>query len=118
MSRLRLAPEALQAPALVLLSALGLGATGALAMLSFDRSTREAIGLVHRLQLWTLLGGWAMYALTRSVVYDRYLLPWIVLLPIVWVWSLPRRAQVIQAVGLVAIQAWYVYRLLIREPSW
>ena len=58
-----------------------------------------------------LLGA-AMYALTRAAVYDRYLLPWAALMPIVWLIALPRGAVVAQAIGLLGFGAWLTHQWL------
>ncbi|MHC4220671.1 MAG: hypothetical protein ACYSU7_19715 [Planctomycetota bacterium] len=46
-----------------------------------------------------------MYTLTRAMVFDRYLLPWAVLFPIMWVAALPRPLLVVQTLILAAIFA-------------
>jgi hypothetical protein len=87
------------------LSTTGLAALGALAALAWEKAARDARGLVLRLQLWMLASGVGLYALTRAAVFDRYLLPWAVLLPIVWLLSLPRGILAVQMAVLVAIVA-------------
>jgi len=105
---------ALQAVLLGALAVTGAAALGALGSIGWARSPRDRLGVVHRLQFWTLVTGCGLYVLTDSVVYDRYLLAWAVLMPIVWVASLPRRALGAQGLLLLAIASWSVWRFLIR----
>ncbi len=102
----------LQAVLLGALAVIGAAALGAMASIGWARSTQDRIGVVHRLQFWTLVTGCSLYVLTNSVVYDRYLLAWAVLMPIVWVVSLPRRAMVAQGLLLLVIASWSVWRFL------
>ena len=107
------APEWLAQRAL-LAAACGLGfaALAALATCAVRAPAREPRGMILRLQAWTLVLGAAMYALTRAAVYDRYLLAWAALMPIVWLVALPRGAAAAQAAGLLGIAAWLTYRWL------
>jgi hypothetical protein len=54
-----------------------------------------------------------MYALTRAMVFDRYLLPWAVLLPIAWTAALPRKLLFAQALILAVIFGWHAFNLLL-----
>lgn len=101
----------------VLLGALavtGAGAMGALGAIGWTAPPADRRGVILRLQFWTLVTGCGLYVLTESVVYDRYLLGWAVLMPIVWVAALPRRALVAQGVLLLAIASVSVWRFLIH----
>jgi hypothetical protein len=102
----------LQAVLLGALAVIGAAALGAMGSIGRATSTQDRIGVVHRLQFWTLVTGCSLYVLTNSVVYDRYLLAWAVLMPIVWVVSLPRRAMVAQGLLLLVIASWSVWRFL------
>jgi hypothetical protein len=95
-----------------MMAMVGLGGLGALLLASFARSARRADGLVLRLQAWVIVFGWLMYALTRGFVFDRYLLVWCVMLPIVWVLLLPRLLIVVQVVPLLMALAWFIYTWL------
>jgi hypothetical protein len=53
-----------------------------------------------------------MYTLTRAMVFDRYLLPWAVLLPIAWTVALPRKLLLVQATILAVIFARHALNLL------
>ncbi len=92
----------------------GAAAMGALGSIAWQRPAVDRLGVVLRLQFWTLVTGCCLYGMTDAVVYDRYLLSWGVLMPIIWVAALPRRALALQGVLLLTLQCWYVWRLLIR----
>ena len=107
-------PVAAQVLLLGILPVVGLGAMAALGVMSWDRPVADRLGVVMRLAFWTLATGCALYGLTRAVVFDRYLLPWAVLLPIVWVAALPRRALAIQGLLLLVIFSWFTWWYLFR----
>ncbi len=96
------------------LAVTGAAGIGALRSIGWGRGVSDRTGVVMRLQFWTLVTGCGLYGLTSGVVYDRYLVSWAVLMPIVWVVSLPRRALGLQGVLLFTLLAWSVWRLLIR----
>ena len=96
------------------LAVTGAAAMGALGSIAWQRPAVDRLGVVLRLQFWTLVTGCCLYGMTDAVVYDRYLLSWGVLMPIIWVAALPRRALALQGVLLLTLQCWYVWRLLIR----
>jgi hypothetical protein len=104
----------LQAVLLGALAVTGAAALGAMSSMARATMPQDRLGVVLRLQFWTLLAGCCLYVLTNSVVYDRYLLAWAVLMPIVWVASLPRRALGAQGLLLLVIASWSVWRFLIR----
>ncbi len=104
----------LQAVLLGALAVTGAAALGAMGSIGWTASPQDRVGVVHRLQFWTLVTGCGLYVLTDSVVYDRYLLAWAVLMPIVWVASLSRRVLGAQGLLLLAIASWSVWRFLIR----
>jgi hypothetical protein len=97
---------------IAVLSVLGAASMGAMAAIGFQRPPGDRLGVVWRLGLWTLVTGAAMYALTRAMVFDRYLLPWAVLLPIAWTMALPRKLLLVQAIILAAIFARHALNLL------
>ena len=66
---------------------------------------RCATVLCAKLTVWTLLIGWALYALTSGWVFDRYLLPWGILVSILWVRWLPRWLFYLGILALAAILA-------------
>ncbi len=91
----------------------GLGGLGALAACAWRRAPSDVPAAVGRLQFWTLAAGCAMYGLTRSVVYDRYLLQWAVLLPVVWVGRLGRAAILAEGLLLFLMQFRFAWRMLV-----
>jgi hypothetical protein len=95
------------------LAVLGAAGLGALAACAWSRGPRDVPAAAARLQLVTLAAGCAMYGLTRSVVYDRYLLQWAILLPVVWVGRLGRAALLAEGVLLLLLQARFVWRMLV-----
>ncbi len=66
------------------------------------------------MQFWIFVTGCALYGLTRGAVYDRYLMPWAIALPLIWVVSLPRPALALQGLLLAAVNTRFVWRMLIR----
>ena len=110
--RVTISSPALQALLLGVLSVAGAASMGAVAAIGFQRPASDPLGVVWRLVLWTLITGAAMYGLTRAMVFDRYLLPWAVLLPIVWTAALPRKLLFVQAIILAVIFARHAFNLL------
>jgi len=105
--------SALQFMLLALLSSVGGASLGALASLALRWPVRTFDGMALRLALWTLATGIPLYAITTGPVYDRYLLVWSALLPIVWVRALPRPAQLVQGVLLAAMLAYFVQQYFV-----
>jgi hypothetical protein len=66
----------------------------------------DRFGVVVRVEAWLVLIGPTMYAFTDAPAFDRYIVGWIVLLPIVWVRTLPRAALIVQMIVLAAIAVW------------
>ena len=83
--------DAVQRAILLALPPIGLAGLAALGIAAWKRPVDDRVGLVVRLTFWTLLLGWLMTMATRGAVFDRYLAPWGVALPIAWVCVLPRR---------------------------
>jgi hypothetical protein len=98
------------------LAAVGLASLASLLAIGLERRTWDAEAVVWRLAAWMLVCGWAMYVLTRAFVFDRYLLPWAILLPVVWVRALPRALLALQAAGLALILGWLTWNWLIKLP--
>jgi len=101
--------RALPGPALVESAVLGLLAALGLAGLAagFVNAARSGISARRRrlevLALLPLVLGWGLYALTRGDVYDRYLLAFSLLLPIVWLDVRPRALVAVQGLGLLML---------------
>jgi hypothetical protein len=100
----------------VVLSTTGVASLGAMAAIAWQRPVTNQQALVTRFLTLTLVTGWALYVPTRSVVYDRYVLPWAALVPIVWVLTFRKPALALQALGLTALFCAYVWKLLIKMP--
>jgi hypothetical protein len=64
---------------------------------------REKAPTISRITFWSLTIGWFLYALTRGFVFDRFLLTWAFLLPIVWVRVLPKWLLALQYAFLAII---------------
>ena len=60
-------------------------------------------GVVGRITFWSLTFGLLLYALTRGFVFDRFLLTWAFLLPIVWVRVLPIWLLALQYLALAVV---------------
>jgi hypothetical protein len=67
---------------------------------------RNKAKLIGSITFWTLTFGWLLYAFTRGFVFDRFLLTWAFMLPIVWVRVLPKWLILAQYIMLAAIAAW------------
>ena len=96
-----LGSSAAQMVAVVALCTVGASALTAAAMVAAERPLDSPARIVDRLSVWTVLAGWLMYGLTRGVVFDRYMLPYVVLLPFLWVRRLPGWLLSIQGLGLL-----------------
>jgi len=88
---------------LTILATIGMASLGALAGVAWRGAAMDRRALLTRLLFWCLLGGWGMTVLTDSAVYDRYIVPWAALLPIVWLLAVPRGPLILQALLLLAI---------------
>lgn len=125
----RVASEAWSGPAaanaaMVAMSTLGFASLGALAAKAWSAPSSSGpdatatppapqLATVLRLQTWTLVGGIGMYALTYAYVFDRYLLPWAILLPIAWWRALPVPLRWAQGLLLGAMLAYYTRAWLV-----
>jgi hypothetical protein len=106
-------PTGAQNLVIALLAAIGLASMGALAGLSLQRPANDRAGVVMRLTFWSLFTGWALYSLNRGFVFDRYLMPWATLLPVVLVVCLRRPTLVLQALLWLGIGAYMIGKRLI-----
>jgi hypothetical protein len=61
--------------------------------------------LIHDVCYWSLTLGWLLYALTRGFVFDRFILIWAFLLPIIWIRLLPGWLMAAQCIVLAVIAA-------------
>jgi hypothetical protein len=103
---------------IIALAALGTAALTATALISWlgepgDDADETAL-TIERLAGGTLLVGWALYGLTRGVVFDRYLLPFLVLMPLLLVRRVPPWLLALQAVGLAVILGGLVLSWLLQ----
>ena len=64
--------------------------------------------MVSRLSFWMLATGIPLYAVVRGHVFDRYLMVWMVFLPIVWVRHIPRWLLILQGLGLAGLLGFLV----------
>jgi len=85
---------------------------GALAAVSWKHDITSSKGVILRLTFWTFACGIAFYSLSSGFTFDRYVLPWAILFPIVWVVILPKKWLWIQILMLVPVLAWFVYQWL------
>lgn len=82
----------------------GLGLAGLAGLWNCRENTDSTIGLVvHDVCYWSLTLGWLLYALTRGFVFDRFILIWAFLLPIVWIRILPKKLLIAQYMLLTVI---------------
>ncbi len=102
-----LAPGVVQRAAFAVLAALGTAAIAAAGVLA-RRAPLEERGagpVLDRLAAWTILLGWLMYGLTRGDVFDRYLLAFVALVPLLWIRVVPRWLLVVLGLALAAMIA-------------
>jgi len=97
--------EDLQAIAVGVLAVAGVASIGALTALSWRLPAETTDGAAGRFLTWTIFIGWSLYAFTEGFVFDRYLLVWMMLLPILWMRWLPRWLLAAQIIALAAINA-------------
>ncbi|MBC8200916.1 MAG: hypothetical protein H8E86_02625 [Planctomycetes bacterium] len=64
---------------------------------------KEKSARVGSIAFWSLAFGWLLYGFTRGFVFDRFLLTWAFLLPIVWYQVLPKKLLIAQLLLLVVI---------------
>jgi hypothetical protein len=67
---------------------------------------KNKVALVTSITFWSLMFGWLLYAVTRGFVFDRFLLTWAFLLPIVWIRTLPKWLLIPQFAALTLIAVW------------
>ncbi len=69
---------------------------------------RDSLQVVLRLAFWTLACGLPLYLITSGPVYDRYLVVWVILLPIAWRATLPRWLLFVQVIAHAAMLVYVV----------
>jgi len=89
----------LQQVLLALLAGVGLAGLAGLWQCKVKASVAGSI------TFWSLAFGWLLYSLTRGFVFDRFLLTWAFLLPIVWYRVLPKWLLIPQYIVLAVIAA-------------
>lgn len=94
--------------ALSALAVVGGVSLGAMLAVTWSKSINTTDGLVRRLSFWTIGGGMALFSLTTSPVYDRYLVIWVLLLPIVWLMTLQRWLVLLHSLTMVLMLAYLV----------
>ncbi|MFG0328636.1 MAG: hypothetical protein ACF8PN_01950 [Phycisphaerales bacterium] len=95
----------------VALAGLGVASIGAtVGLLRNHPRPRDATMIAERLGVATALVGWALYALTRGDVFDRYLMPFAILIPLLWARVLPRWLIVIQTIALLTLSVVSIVR--------
>ena len=102
---------------LLVLATTGAASLGALAAIAWQHRVTSPRGMIMRFQLLTIVTGAGLYAATHSGVYDRYILPWVVLTPIIWTASLRKWMLTAQILALAAMLGWMTWNLLIRMPE-
>ena len=64
---------------------------------------KERSAKIGSIAFWSLTIGLVLYGFTRGFVFDRFLLTWAFLLPIVWYQVLSKKLLVMQLLFLAAI---------------
>ena len=85
----------------------GLGLTGLAGLWNCRKERNSTLDLlVIDVCYWSLTLGWLLYALTRGFVFDRFILIWAFLLPIVWIRILPMKLLIAQYIllSLIAVR--------------
>ncbi len=87
---------------LAALAAVGLG--GLVGLLASSRTKLASIGgIVISITFWSFTFGWLLYAFTKGFVFDRFLMVWAFLLPIIWWTQLPRWLLALQSAAMLVI---------------
>lgn len=87
---------------LAALAAVGLG--GLVGLLASSRTKLASIGgIVISITFWSFTFGWLLYAFTKGFVFDRFLMVWAFLLPIIWWTHLPRWLLALQSAAMLVI---------------
>jgi len=102
---------------LLVLATAGAASLGAMTAIAWQYRVTSPRGMIMRLQLLTIVTGSGLYAATHSGVYDRYILPWVVLTPILWMAALRRWMLTAQILALAAMLGWMTWNLLLRMPE-
>ena len=103
---------ALAVAVVAILAGLGAASLAALGLRAWSRGSANQpwsgdARLLGRLSALTLAAGMGMYMLAQSFVVDRYLVPWAMLLPILWWTWLPRWVTTLLGAALaVAMVGW------------
>ncbi len=95
----------LQTCFLALMAAAGLAGVAALWEEARQKPVTSPLWLIAQVQAWSLFGGWLLYALTRGFVFDRFLMAWAFMLPILWQRLLPGWAILLQYSVLALVGA-------------
>jgi hypothetical protein len=99
------------------MTVIGLASLGALAAISLSQSVTQQLGQSFRLQFWTLLCGWCMYMMTSGYLFDRFIMAWAILMPIVWLKALPRWLIILQAIALALALAHQINVYLMKNEG-
>ncbi len=89
--------QTLQTIIIALMAGLGLAGLASLWKL------RKTGDLIIPITFWSLFFGWGLYAFTRGFVFDRFLMIWAFLLPIIWVKSLSKPLLALQFLAMTVI---------------
>ena len=95
-----------------LLAIVGGAGLSALAAITLRRPIENTTGVVNRLQFWIIASGVAMYLASAAPVYDRYVLAWTILLPVVWQAELSRWRLAVQTIVLAGVSGYLCWRWL------
>ena len=87
---------------LALLAAIGLSGLLGLRIAAKEKDS-TVLGAVIGITFWSMSFGWALYAFTQGFVFDRFLMVWAFLLPIVWWTQLPRALFLLQITAMLII---------------
>jgi hypothetical protein len=102
----------LYVPVVAALVAMSFASMAALAWLALMRPRDGTDAVTGQLAAITLIAGWGLYAFTSGCVFDRYILPYLVLLPVLWVTRLPLWLTAAQLAALVVFAAVHAGRWL------
>jgi len=78
-----------------------LAALGLAGLLGMQQTSHKEI--VTHITFYTLALGWLLYAFTQGFVFDRFLLVWAFLLPIIWWKQLPKSLFLLQTTAMLLI---------------
>ena len=84
-----------------------LAGVGLAGLVGLHRTSQKEVAA--HITFYTLTIGWILYACTQGFVFDRFLMVWAFLLPIIWWKQLPRQLFLLQTAAMLLVTARLVF---------